>query len=111
MGRIKMEEPKVDVIPVKFDIWDTHYTVRDYGSRILVEVPRRKYGRGGDRDNWTLGHYSEDTTNPESMEMIRLMVKSGRPAVFSKEGMALFSMEHVIAGIPLAYGWRAEDFE
>lgn len=103
--------PKINSIPVKFDIWDTYYTVKDYGTKMIVEVPYRKYGKGADRDSWTLGHYTEEVVNPESIAMIRLMVESGKPAVFAKDGMGHFDMVQVVVGLPLAYGWRAEDFE
>ena len=108
-----MEEkkPKIDSIPVKFDIWDTYYHVKDYGNKIEVSIPCRKYGEGADRDSWTLGHYTEETINHESMAMIRLMVESGKPYITAKEGMAHFNMVQVVVGLPLAYGWRAEDFE
>lgn len=104
-------EPKIDSIPVKFDIWDTDYHVKDYGNKIVVSIPCRKYGKGADRESWTLGRYTEETVNPELMAMIRIMVASSKPAVFSKEGMAHFDMVQVVVGLPLAYGWRAKDFE
>lgn len=105
------KEPKIDSIPVKFDVWDTYYHVKDYGDKVEVSIPCRKYGKGRDKDSWTLGHYTEETVNPELMAMIRLMVESGKPAVFAKEGMGHFDMVQVVVGLPLAYGWRAKDFE
>lgn len=47
----------------------------------------------------------------ELTAMIRIMVASGKPAVFAKEGMAHFNMVQVVVGLPLAYGWRAKDFQ
>lgn len=107
-----MTEPKIDSIPVKFDIWDTYYHVKDYGGKVEVSIPCRKYGKGLNKcDNWTLGHYIAEAIDQETMEMIRLMVASGKPAIFSKEGMAHFDMVQVVVGLPLTYGWRAKDFE
>ncbi|KYK95150.1 hypothetical protein [Aggregatibacter actinomycetemcomitans] len=43
-------------INVKLDIWDTYYTIKDYGDRIVLTVPYRKY----ESDNeWGLSFYDE----------------------------------------------------
>jgi len=64
------KEPKIDSIPVKFDIWDTYYHVKDYGNKIEVSIPCRKYGKGRDKDSWTLGHYTEDKVYATSLKLI-----------------------------------------
>lgn len=45
------------------------------------------------------------------MKMIRIMVARGKTAVYSTESLTHFDMVQVVVGLPLAYGWRAEDFE
>lgn len=103
-------QPTTATIPVKFDIWDTQYTITDHGDRLEIKCPCRKYERGNSR-SWGLGHYTERITNKNSMALIRKMLESGRAGLFSKTSMACFSVEDVIFGIPNAYGWTPEDFD
>lgn len=51
MAKIKKTE-----IPVKIDIWSTYYTVRDYGDKITIEIPCRKYS---DVNSWGLSFRKE----------------------------------------------------
>jgi len=46
-------------IPVKFDIWDTHYTIEDYGDHLIVTMPFRKYYGP---NTWKLGRYKKEVT-------------------------------------------------
>lgn len=103
-------QPTTAIIPVKFDIWDTQYTITDYGDRLEIKCPCRKYEQGNSQ-SWGLGHYTECVTNKNSMALIRKMLESGRVGLFSKTSMACFSVADVIFGIPNAYGWAPEDFD
>lgn len=51
-----MAKMKKTEIPVTIDIWNTYYTVRDYGDKITVEIPCRKYSNV---NNWGLGFRKE----------------------------------------------------
>lgn len=97
-------------IPVKFDIWDTQYTITDHGDRLSIECPCRKYERGNSQ-SWGLGYYTETVTHQNQIALIRKMAESGRAGLLSKNSMACFSVEEVIFGIPNAYGWTPEDFD
>lgn len=103
-------KPTTYTIPVKFDIWDTQYTITDHDDHLVIKCPCRKYERGNSQ-SWGLGHYTERITNKNSMALIRKMLESGRAGLFSKTSMACFSVEDVIFGIPNAYGWTPEDFD
>ena len=96
------------LIPVKFDIWDTHYTIRDNGDSLSILCPCRRYS--GD-NSWGLGYYTETVTHPNQIALIRKMIANERPGLFSRENMAVFSVEEVIHGVPNAYGWTPEDFD
>ena len=39
-------QANIYTIPVKFDIWDTQYTITDHGDSLSIECPRRQYERG-----------------------------------------------------------------
>ncbi|WP_308075297.1 hypothetical protein [Neisseria polysaccharea] len=97
-------------IPVKFDIWDTQYTITDHGDRLSIECPCRKYERGNSQ-SWGLGYYTETVTHPNQIALIRKMVESGRARLSAKNSMASFSVEEVIFGMPNAYGFIPEDFD
>lgn len=97
-------------IPVKFDIWDTQYTITDYGDRMSIKCPCRKYERRNSQ-SWGLGHYTETVTNPNTIGLIRKMAETGRAGLLSKNSMACFSIEEVIFGIPNSHGWTPEDFD
>ena len=99
---------KVTHISVKFDIWDTYYTIKDYGNKIVVILPCRKY----ENDNsWGLNFYNEVVTDLEIMKMVRKCAENQQIALFAKEGMAHFSLIEIILGIPFTYGWTVKDFE
>ena len=97
-------------IPVKFDIWDTQYTITDHSNSLSIECPCRKYERRNSQ-SWGLGHYIETVTNANTIALIRKMIESRRAGLLSKNSMACFSVEEVIFGIPTAYGWTLEDFD
>ena len=103
-------QANIYTIPVKFDIWDTQYTITDHGDSLSIECPRRQYERGNSQ-SWGLGYYTETVTHPNQIALIRKMADSGRPGLLSKDGMACFSVEEVIFGLPNAYGWTPEDFD
>lgn len=46
-----MAKMKKADIPVTIDIWSAYYTIRDYGDKITIEIPCRKYS---DANNWGL---------------------------------------------------------
>lgn len=97
-------------IPVKFDIWDTQYTITDYGDRLSIKCPYRKYERGNSQ-SWCLGYYTEIVTNLNQIAIIRKMVESGCFGLTPKNKILGFSVEEVIFGMPSAYGWTPEDFD
>lgn len=97
-------------IPVKFDIWDTQYTITDHGNSLSIKCPCRKYEQRNSQ-SWSLGYYIETVTHSNQIALIRKMVESGSTGLLAKNSMACFSVEEVIFGIPSAYGWRPEDFD
>lgn len=103
-------KPTTYTIPVTFDIWDTQYTITDYGDRMSIKCPCRKYERRNSQ-SWGLGHYTETVTHQNQIALIRKVAESGRAGLLSKNSMACFSVEEVIFGTPNAYGWIPEDFE
>ena len=88
----------------------TQYTITDYGDRMSIKCPCRKYERRNSQ-SWGLGHYTETVINPNTIALIRKMVERGSVGLLSKSSMSCFSVEDVIFGIPTAYGWTPEDFE
>ena len=38
-------KPTTYIIPVKFDIWDTQYTITDHDDHLIIKCPCRKYER------------------------------------------------------------------
>jgi len=60
---------KKSYISVKVGIYDTHYTVRDYGSYIMVQAPYVKWvGNSGSLDFKRI-----KITRPSDVEAIRIM--------------------------------------
>lgn len=102
--------PKVSEIPIKFDIWDTHYTLTDYGNRMVVKSPCRKYEKK-DPNSWGLGFYEEETTDALTISFLRRMIENNKAALFSKHNLASFNIAQVLAGMPQEYGWLLDDFE
>lgn len=102
--------PPTYAIPVKFDIWDTQYTITDYGDRMSIKCPCRKYERRNSQ-SWGLGHYTETVTSPNTIALIRKMAQSGSVGLTPKNSVLGFTAEEVIFGVPNAYGWTPEDFE
>lgn len=103
-------KPTTYTIPVKFDIWDTQYTITDHGDHMSIKCPCRKYERGNSQ-SWGLGHYTETVTNPNTIALIRKMVDSGSDGLTAKNHDMAFTVAEVIFGLPNAYGWTPEDFE
>ena len=95
-------------IPVKFDIWDTYYAIKDNEDSLTIKCPCRRYS--GD-NSWGLGYYTKTITNPNQIALIRKMVASNRPGLFAKDCMVVFSVEEVLHDVPNAYGWTPEDFD
>lgn len=60
-------KPTTYTIPVKFDIWDTQYTITDH---MIIKCPCRKYERGNSQ-SWGLGHYT-GTIPPEAWEYMQV---------------------------------------
>lgn len=102
--------PTTYTIPVKFDIWDTQYIITDYGDRMSIKCPCRKYERGNSQ-SWGFGHYTETVTNPNQIAIIRKMAQSGSVGLTDKNNGMVFTVAEVIFGLPTAYGWTPEDFE
>ena len=104
-------KPTTYTIPVKSDIWDTQYTITDYGDRMSIKCPCRKYERRNSQ-SWGLGHYTETITNPNTIGLIRKMAQSGNVGLTPKK-ITLWALlwRQVIFGLPTAYGWTPEDFE
>ena len=103
MAKIKKTE-----ILVTIDIWNTYYIVRDYGDKIIVEIPCRKYS---DENNWCLGFRKEKTSDVKTMEFLRKAVEYEKPVLFPISGRPIyFSIEDILAGTPQRYGWKASDF-
>lgn len=102
--------PTIHTIPVKFDIWDTQYTITDYGDRMSIKCPCRKHERRNSQ-SWSLGHYTETITNPNTIGIIRKMIDSGSVGLTPKNHVMDFTVAEVIFGLPTAYGWTPEDFE
>ena len=103
-----MAKMKKTEIPVTIDIWNTHYTIRDYGDKITIEIPCRKYS---DVNNWGLGFRKEKTVDAKTMEFLRKAVEYEKPALFPINGQPIyFSIEDILAGIPQRYGWTVSDF-
>lgn len=96
------------LIPVKLDIWDTHYAIQDNGDSLSIRCPCRQYS---DDNSWGLGYCTETVTNPNQIALIRKMIANGRPGLFSKANMVIFSVKEVIHGVPNAYGWTPDDFD
>ncbi|TYA36025.1 hypothetical protein [Aggregatibacter actinomycetemcomitans] len=95
-------------INVKLDIWDTYYTIKDYSDRIILTVPYRKY----ESDNeWGLSFYDEVVTHLECIQMLRKCAQNKRGVLVAREGMAHFNIVEISIGLPLAYGWKAKDFQ
>lgn len=103
-------KPTTYTIPVKFDIWDTQYTITDHGNNLSIECPCRKYERRNSQ-SWGLGHYTETITNPNTIGLIRKMAQSGNVGLTPKNHVMGFTVAEVIFGLPTAYGWTPEDFE
>lgn len=103
-------KPTTYTIPVKFDIWDTQYLITDYGDRMSIKCPCRKYERGNSQ-SWGLGHYTETVTNLNTIALIRKMVERGGAGLTAKNHDMVFTVAEVIFGLPNAYGWTPEDFE
>lgn len=102
--------PTIHTIPVKFDIWDTQYTITDYGDRMSIKCPCRKYERRNSQ-SLGLGHYTETVTNPNQIALIRKMAQSGSVGLTDKNNGMVFTVSEVIFGVPNASGWTPEDFE
>lgn len=99
---------KTTNLPVKFDIWDTYYTINDYNDHIVISLPRRKY----ENDNsWGLSFYKETVTDEKIMEMVRKLADDQKIALFAKNSLAHFPIEEVIFGVPLSFGYSIDDFE
>jgi hypothetical protein len=99
---------KITEISVKFDIWDTYYTIKDYGDYIVVTLPMRKYEN---ENNWGLSFYKETVKDLDIMKMVRKCAENQQGCLFAKEGMAHFGLIEIILGIPFTYGWKVDDFE
>lgn len=95
-------------IPVKFDIWDTYYSVKDNGDSLNIKCPCRRHSSA---NSWGLDFYTETVTNPNQIALIRKMVANNQIGLFAKDGLTFFSVEDVIHGVPNAYGWTPEDFD
>ena len=103
-----MSKMKKTEIPVTIDIWNTHYIIRDYGDKITVEIPCRKYSNV---NNWGLGFRKEKTVDVKTMEFLRKAVEYEKPALFPKNDQPIcFSIVDILAGIPQRYGWAVADF-
>ena len=103
-----MAKMKKTEIPVTIDIWNTHYTIRDYGDKITIKIPCRKYS---DVNNWGLGFRKEKTSDAKTMEFLRKVVEYEKPTLFPINGQPIyFSIEDILAGIPQRYSWNIEDF-
>ena len=103
-----MAKMKKTEIPVTIDIWNSYYTIRDYGDKIIVEIPCCKYSGA---NNWCLGSRKEKTSDAKTMEFLRKAVEYEKPVLFPISGRPIsFSIEDILAGIPQHYGWKVSDF-
>lgn len=103
-----MAKMKKTEIPVKIDILDTYYTIRDYGDKITVEIPCRKYSNA---NNWCLNFRKEKTSDSKTMEFLRKAIEYEKSVICPKNGQPIhFIIEDILAGIPQYYGWEASDF-
>ena len=107
-GKICMSKMTKTEIPVTIDIWSTYYTVRDYGDKITIEIPCRKYS---DVNSWGLSFRKEKTSDAKTMEFLRKSVEYEKPALFPINGQPVyFSIEDILTGVPQRYGWNVSDF-
>lgn len=95
-------------IPVKFAIYDTEYTFRDLGDKIIVTYPAGKFENDS---TWILKEKKETIDNPERISLIRKMIETGEPYLRVKKTGMEFTVAEVVFGRLDGQGWKVEDFE
>jgi hypothetical protein len=85
-----MKNPTVSRIDVKTGIYDTEYTVRDYGTHIVVTAPYVRWSNNSGSLDFKK-YKIEDTTD---MQLIRNMIEMDQ--IYDDDSMR--SMDDVING-------------
>ena len=72
-----------------------HYTVYDFGREMRIITPKNVWST---------------EKNPNVIQIIRKMLSNGNKPLIAKSDGALFKVNEVLYGVPLACGYTVDDF-
>jgi hypothetical protein len=85
---------KTSSLSIKWDIWETEYTVRDYGTHIIVTAPWTRW----DGNTGTLDTHKVRVDNTPRMALIRGMVDRGELVTPDSTTDPVLTMQDVLDG-------------